>query len=79
MVGAKERNSANGRRAGAGERGIAVKPLEVVEGAFLELLEDERVILVRRARTELVPAMGNTSLEIRDDAEIGRASCRERV
>src|SRR6266404_6326945 len=68
VIGAEERNAANRRSARAGERRVAVKAFEIVERTLLELLQDQRVVLIRCARAELVPAVRDAALEIRDDA-----------
>src|SRR6266540_5151333 len=60
----EDRQPANGRRAGAGERGIAVEALKIIERSLLQLLQDERIILVRRARSQLIPAVRNAAFEI---------------
>src|SRR5216684_5790377 len=47
MIGAEERNAANRGGARAGERRVAVEAFEIVERPFLELLQDQRIILIR--------------------------------
>src|SRR5262245_56775340 len=64
----EERQSANRRRACTGKGGVAVEALEIVERPLLQLLEDERVVLIRGARPQLIPAMRHAALEIRNDA-----------
>src|SRR6516164_6302377 len=64
----EERQPANRRRARASERGVAVEGLEIVERPLLQPLQDERIILVRRARAQLIPAVRNAAFEIRNDA-----------
>src|SRR5260370_22137266 len=68
MIGHEERNAANRGGARAGERRVAVEAFEIVERPLLELLQDQRIILIRRARTELVPAVRDAAFEIRNDA-----------
>ena len=68
MIGTEERQAANRRRTRPGERGVAVKALEIIERALLELLQEQRIILIGGARAELIPAMGDAALEIRNDA-----------
>src|SRR5258705_11835869 len=67
VIGAEERDSANRRRAGAGERGVAVEALEIIERALLELLQKKRVVLIRGTGPKLVPAMGDAALEVGND------------
>src|SRR5438105_12715441 len=80
VVGAEEVDAANGCGAGALDRGIAVETLEIVVGALLEPLEQRRLVLVRGARAQLVPAMPDTSLEIgNDSAEVMRDDLEVRI
>src|SRR5437588_5043325 len=68
MIRPEECDAADCRRPCTGERRVAVKTLEIIEWPFLERLEQERIVLVRRARTQLVPAVRDATLEIRNDA-----------
>src|SRR5262249_38727179 len=68
MIRPEELDAADGRGAPAGERSVAIEVLEVVERTFLQPFEQRAVVLVRGARTELIPAMPDTPLEIGDHA-----------
>src|SRR5712692_2105033 len=68
MVRPEERNAANRGGARAGERGVAVEAFEIIEGSLLEPLQDQRIILIRCACAELVPAMRDAAFEIGNDA-----------
>src|SRR5215208_392738 len=68
VVDAEKIDAANRCSAAAGERGVAIKILEIVVGPLLEALEQRGVVLVRCARAELVPGMADPSVEIRNDA-----------
>src|SRR5882672_135472 len=71
-LGREKRNAADGWAARAGERGVAVEFLEIIERAFFQPLEDRCIVFIRGARAELIPAVADAALEIRNDAaEIG--------
>src|SRR5215216_1632354 len=68
VVDAEKIDAANRGSAAAGERGVAIKILEIVVRPLLEALEQRGVVLVRCARAELVPGMAHPPREIRNDA-----------
>src|SRR5260370_14366578 len=59
MVGAEKVETADRGGAGAFDRGVAVEVLEIVVGTLLQFLQERRVILIRVARAQLIPALAH--------------------